>query len=101
VSFKTKIGGEFPMGDESSHRKTMAVRSHGKDACYPTVIKPYENESVIKSVKAKSANELVVELKDGRIQEITISDMDSETNQIKVKVRELLNGMMIREEMTK
>jgi len=37
---------------------------------------------------------------DGRVQEITISDMDSQTNQIKVSVRELLNGKVVREEHT-
>jgi len=100
VGFKAKLGGDFPLGDESSRRKTMAVRSKGKDARYLSVIEPYENESVIKSVKAKSANELEVELKDGRIQEITISDFDSEPNQIKVSVRELLKGKVLREEQT-
>jgi hypothetical protein len=98
VRFKAKIGGDFPLGDESSRRKTLAVRSKGKKARYLSVIEPYESESMIVSVTAKSANELVVKLKDGRTQEITISDFDGEANSIKVSARELFNGEVIREE---
>lgn len=54
VSFKAKLGGDFPLGDESSRRKTLAVRSRGNEARYLSVIEPYENESMIKSVTATS-----------------------------------------------
>ena len=99
-SFKAKIGGDFPLGDESSRRKTLAARTRGRETRYLSVIEPYENESVIKSVNAKSANELIVELKDGRTQEITISDFDTDTSQTKVSVTELLNGNVLRQEQT-
>lgn len=92
VGFKAKLGGDFPLGDESQRRKTMAVRSTGIETRYLSVVEPYETESMIKSVKAKSANELVVELTDGRIQEITISELAGETGEAKVVVRELVNG---------
>lgn len=59
VSFKTKFGGDFPMGDEPQRRKTMAVRNTGTEARFLSVVEPYETESVIKSVTAKSATELV------------------------------------------
>ncbi|MEI6892406.1 MAG: hypothetical protein V5783_09560 [Pontiella sp.] len=98
VAFKATAGGDFPMGDETQRRKTMAVRSTGTEARYLSVIEPYETKSVIKSVTAKSANELVVELIDGRVQEITISELDGETGVAKVSVRELRNGKVIREE---
>jgi hypothetical protein len=98
VSFNAKLGGDFPMGDESARRKTMAVRSYGKEARYLSVIEPYENESAIKSVKAKSANELVVELKDGRIQEIVITGLESEANNVEVSVKEFVDGQLVREE---
>ena len=101
LTFKAKIGGDFPLGDESARRKTMAVRSYGKDTRYLSVLEPYEKVSSIKSVSAINANELVVELTDGRIQEITIFDLDSETNEIRVSVKELVNGVVIREEQTK
>lgn len=98
LSFKAKIGGDFPLGDESSRRKTMAVRTKGKNTRYLSVIEPYETKSVIKSVKAKSANELIVELLDGRIQELMISDFEGDGVQIKVSVKEFLNGELLREE---
>ena len=100
VSFKAKLGGDFPMGDETYRRKTMAVRSHGNNAKYLSVIEPYEDKSVIKSVKAKSANDLIVELKDGRVQEISITGLDSETGKIKVSVKEMKNGVLVRQEQT-
>ncbi len=101
VGFKAKIGGDFPLGDESSRRKTMAVRTEGKNTRYLSVIEPYEKESVIKSVKASSANELVVELLDGRVQQITISNFEGDGTQIKVSVKEMKNGKVVREEKTR
>ena len=100
VGFKAKLGGDFPLGNESSRRKTLAVRSRGNEARYLTVIEPYESESMIKSVTATSANDLVVELVDGRVQEISISELDGENNQLKVSVKELVNGKVVREEQT-
>lgn len=98
--FTAKIGGDFPLGDESSRRKTMAVRTEGTKARYLSVIEPYENESVIKSVTATNANELEVELLDGRIQKISISNFEDDTKTIKVKAVEYLNGEILREETT-
>lgn len=98
VRFQAKIGGDFPLGDESSRRKTLAVRSTGKEARYLSVIEPYENRSVIKSVTAKSANELIVELTDGRIQEIFISGFEGNGENIKVLTKEFINGNLVREE---
>jgi hypothetical protein len=101
VSFKAKLGGDFPLGDESSRRKTLAVRSKGKQARYLSVIEPYKTESVIKSVTAQSANELIVELLDGRVQEITFSGLENNNGEVKVAVKELVNGITVREEQTK
>ncbi len=102
VAFKAKLGGDFPMGDESQRRKTMAVRTAGTDMRYLSVIEPFETESVIKSVTAKSANELTVELTDGRVQEITIAGLAAETSdQVSVSVKELKDGKVIREEKTR
>jgi hypothetical protein len=98
VAFKTTLGGDFPLGDESQRRKTMAVRSTGTDAHYLSVIEPYETESVIKSVTAKSANELTVELTDGRTQEIKFSGLDGDAENIRIAVTERLNGKVIRTE---
>jgi hypothetical protein len=101
VSFKAQLGGDFPVGDETQRRKTFGSRQYGKEARFLSVIEPYESESVIKSVFAKSANVLHVELLDGRVQEITISDFDHERNdQTKVSVKEIVNGKVVREEKT-
>ncbi|UXP32614.1 alginate lyase family protein [Reichenbachiella agarivorans] len=100
VRFQAKIGGDYPLGDESERRKTMAVRTQGKETSYLSIIEPYETESAIQSVRAKSANELVVVLKDGRSQEITISGLESENAALKVSVKELKNGKIIRKEET-
>ncbi len=98
VTFKATVGGDYPMGDESQRRKTLAVRSVGTEARYLSVVEPYETESVVKSVKAKSANELIVELNDGRVQEIIISELDGKTGEAKVSVRELRDGKLVRAE---
>ncbi|MGJ8641095.1 MAG: hypothetical protein ACSHYA_17020 [Opitutaceae bacterium] len=99
VSFKATLGGDFPMGDETQRRKTMAVRSTGKQARYLSVIEPYETESVIESVTAQSSNELLVKLIDGRTQKITISGLAS--NNVKITVQETKGGKLLREETTK
>ena len=100
VKFEAKIGSDFPLGDETSRLKTMAVRSHGTKARYLAVVEPYETKSVIKSVSAKSENELVVELTDGRVQEITISGLEGNGKNIKASVQEFRNGELVREENT-
>ena len=98
VSFKAKLGGDFPLGDETQRLKSMAVRSQGTEARFLSVVEPYETESVIKTVTAPSADKLFVELIDGRIQEITIDGLD--TGDVKVSVRETRDGQTIREERT-
>ncbi|MDW7691180.1 hypothetical protein R9C00_19490 [Flammeovirgaceae bacterium SG7u.111] len=100
ATFKAKIGGDFPLGNEASRLKSMAVRSYGTEARYLSIVEPYENESMIKSVVAKSANELVVELIDGRVQELTISGIESNTEEIKVSVKETKAGEVLRQEQT-
>ncbi len=101
VQFQAKIGGDFPLGDESSRRKTMAVQTHGKNTRYLSVIEPFESESMVKSVNAENANEITVELLDGRVQEIKITDLDGDGKNIQVSVKEFINGELVREEQTK
>lgn len=98
ATFIAKIGGDFPMGDESSRLKTMAVRSYGKEARYLSVIEPYESESMIQSVTAINANELIVELVDGRTQEVSLSGLDSETGTVQISVQEFVDGKLTRQE---
>ncbi|MDQ8197877.1 hypothetical protein QEH56_06950 [Pelagicoccus enzymogenes] len=96
--FQSKIGGDFPLGDESSRFKTMAVRTHGREARYLTVIEPHESESMIKAVTATGPNEIIVELTDGRTQEITIKGLDSETGKVEITASEQKDGKTTRSE---
>ncbi|MDQ8182933.1 hypothetical protein [Pelagicoccus sp. SDUM812005] len=98
VRFQAKIGGDFPLGDESSRFKTIAVRTHGREARYLTVIEPHERESMIKAVTATGPNEIIVELADGRTQEITIEGLDSEAGDVQITAHELSGGKTIRSE---
>ncbi|WP_434035564.1 hypothetical protein [Formosa sp. 4Alg 33] len=98
--FEAKIGGDFPLGDETSRLKSMAVRSKGKSARYLAVIEPYETQSVIKSVEAKNENELVVTLTDGRVQQVTLEAMEHDNGKILVTVKEFKNDILLRSETT-
>ncbi len=100
ASFEAIIGGDFPLGDETQRRRTLNVRAEGNDARFLSVIEPYEAESVVKSVKAESADKLVVELTDGRVQEITIENLEGDGENIIIEVKEYKNGVLIREEST-
>ncbi|WP_143519947.1 hypothetical protein [Reichenbachiella sp. 5M10] len=101
VRFEAKIGSDYPLGDESARLKNMIVRSKGESARYLAVVEPYEDESMIKSVVAKNENELTVTLTDGRVQEIRVSDLQSEDGAVEVSVQEWKDGKLIREEQTK
>ncbi|MFR9553884.1 MAG: hypothetical protein SNH35_06515, partial [Rikenellaceae bacterium] len=101
VKFEARFGGDYPLGDETQRRKTLNVRSTGKQARFLSVVEPYEAESVIKSVEAKSADELIVTLKDGRRQEFKISNFEGDGNNITVDVKEYKGSKLLREESAK
>lgn len=102
VKFESCIGGDFPLGDETQRRRTLNVRTQGKDAQFLAVIEPYESESMVASVKAKGADKLTVALKDGRTQEITIKNFDTDPNNIIVEVKEFnAKGKLLRQEIAK
>ncbi|KGL62311.1 putative polysaccharide lyase, PLnc family [Polaribacter sp. Hel1_85] len=98
--FEAKIGGDFPLGDETSRLKSMAVRTKGKKGRYLSVVEPYENKSLVKSVEAKNENELTVTLTDGRVQKIKIEHLESTSETVKVTVKEYKEGKLIREEVS-
>ncbi len=101
VKFEAVVGGDYPLGDETQRRRTLNVRAEGQDARFLSVIEPYESASVIKSVKAESADRLTVELLDGRTQEITISNLVDDENNITIEVKEYKDGKLLREETAK
>ena len=101
VRFKTTIGGDYPLGDETQRRKTYAIRSPEKNAArFISIIEPYEAKPVIKSAQALSADKLRVELTDGRVQEITLQNFDGSGKDIAVSLVETRDGAPIRSETT-
>jgi hypothetical protein len=97
VGFKASVGGDFPLGNEAERRKMLSFRTSGKQAQYLTVIEPFEAESVVKSVTATSANELTVELKDGRTHKLTVSGLEAGKD-LQVSVQEFMDDQLVREE---
>lgn len=99
--FKATIGGDYPLGDESQRRKVTAIRApQGNEARFLTVIEPYENQPVVKSASAQSADKLRVELADGRVQEIEIQDFAGDGKHIVVQLTETKDGKVLRQEST-
>jgi len=97
--FKAVIGGDYPAKSEFVQRKTIAVRTTGKQARYLSVIEPYGDKKMIKAVSAASADELEIELADGKKHVIKIANFENDKD-IKVSIQEYIGGDMVREEYT-
>jgi hypothetical protein len=82
--FSVVLGGDYPLGDETARRKTLAIRKRGKEVHFLTVLEPFESESKIEKVEATDEEHLTVWLKDGRKQTITIERLNNEKLQPKV-----------------
>jgi hypothetical protein len=101
VRFVASIGGDFPLGDETSRRKMLSARTVGKSARFVSVIETYEHAAKIKKAAAVSADEIIVELSDGRVQIIQMTGFDGNGDGLSVYVQETgTDGSMIRQEMT-
>jgi hypothetical protein len=101
VRFKAVLGGDYPLGDETQRRKVYAVRApDGTQARFLTLIEPYENRPMIKTALAIDADHLRVELVDGRIQEIVLSNFTGNGNDITVRMTETKDGRLLRQEST-
>jgi hypothetical protein len=99
--FKATIGGDYPLGDESQRRKVTAIRAPQADqARFLTVIEPYEDQPVVKSAVALSADKLRVELADGRVQEITLNHFDGSGQDVSFDLVESRDGKILRQETT-
>lgn len=100
--FKATLGGDYPLGDESQRRKVTAIRApQGSAARFLTVIEPYENQPVVKSAVATSADSLRVELTDGRVQEIEFSGFTGDGRNLRFNLVETRAGQVIRSETAK
>ena len=99
VRFVTSIGGDFPLGDETYRRKMLSARAVGKSARFLSVIETYENTAKITKAVAASADEIHVELADGRVQIIKLTDFDGDGNGLSAHVQEIgADGTIIRQE---
>ncbi|MEO8615024.1 MAG: hypothetical protein ABI600_07785 [Luteolibacter sp.] len=98
VRFKTSVGSDYPPGPEAQRRKTMSVKAEkGSEARFITIIEPYENQPMVKSAAALSADKIRVELIDGRVQEISLRDF---TGKLSVNMIETRDGKETRREST-
>lgn len=79
------IGGDTPIGDESDRRRTFDVRTRGTEASFVTVVEQYDRTSVISSVSQPIDNQVMVTLRDGRKQLLTIEDMTLTSPQMTMK----------------
>jgi Alginate lyase len=100
IRFKATLGGDYPTGDESQQRKTIAIRTNGKETRYLTLLEPYETQSSVRKAEALSADKLRVELNDGRVQEIEISNFTGDGKSIEVQITETKDGQVLRRETT-
>ena len=98
TGFKAVLGGDFPVGDETARRKTVAVRTTGKIARFLTLIEPYENRRMVVSARATSGDALRVELADGRVHEVVLQNFDGDGENIAVTLHELRDGKTLRTE---
>jgi hypothetical protein len=89
-----------PAGGELRQPKIYAIRSAGSEGRFLTLLEPHEKDSLIRKAEAFGSSRLKVELTDGRIQEIEISNLEDDGANIIVRAQESRNGRMIRSETT-
>ncbi len=98
VRFVGCIGVDNFPGAEEQRRKMYAVRSYGPCGRYVTVIEPYEAEPMVVSAVSEDPDTVLVTLKDGRQQKISVSGIDGE--EIRLSFEEYKDGRLVREEDT-
>jgi hypothetical protein len=98
VRLKGVVGSDYPVGDESQRRKTYAVRAQGESARFLTLIEPYEDRAMVKSATASGGDRVRVELMDGRVQELTISNLEGAGKDVGITLREMKDGREVRTE---
>lgn len=75
--FVASIGSDYPVGDESERRRTIAFRQHTETARFITVLEPVEKEHLINKVEAVNENKVIVYIENRKI-EICIENLDGE-----------------------
>ncbi|MEI6892389.1 MAG: heparinase II/III family protein [Pontiella sp.] len=97
VRFKAYVGGDYPLGNEAARRKSLSFRTTGKQTQYLTVIEPYEDQNRVKRVTAVSANEVTIDLVDGRTHVLKFQGLE-DGKDLQVSIQEFKDGKLIREE---
>jgi len=101
IRFKAVIGSDYPPGNEAQRRKVYAVRAAaGTEARFLTVIEPFEDQPMVKSAVATSADSVRVELRDGRVQEITLKNFTGSGKDVAAEIVETKDGQILRQETT-
>ncbi|AWW32797.1 hypothetical protein DN752_23100 [Echinicola strongylocentroti] len=80
------------------NRRTFGVRTNGEKASFLTVLEPYKGASAIEKIESTSPDKLIITLKDGRTQTVTISQMDGKRPV--AQIAETKNGDEVRREQT-
>lgn len=98
VRLKMVVGSDYPLGDESQRRKVYGVRDEGTSSRFLTVIEPYEDKPAIKSAVAVNGDLMRVELVDGRVQEISLKNLEGDGSNIQITLVESRDGATTRGE---
>ena len=99
--FRATLGGDYPVGGDDIQRKIIATRSTGETARFLSVVEFHEDHPIVKSVVARSANELVVERTDGGTDTFEISGLEGDGNAVSVKMTSAKDGEVIQTEETR
>ncbi len=101
AKLKVTLGGDFPLGDEAQRRKTVALKVVGREARFLTILEPFEDRRVIRRAEAMSADQIQVELTDGRVQTINIESFTTDDgHRITARIIESKDGQTLRSETT-
>jgi hypothetical protein len=100
VKFKAVLGGSYPLADGTQLHKIYVVRSEGTEARFLNLIEPYDGKPMVKSAAATSADTLRVELADGRVQDLTIHNLEGDGTGISVSLHQSGKGPLVDEATT-
>jgi hypothetical protein len=99
VRLKAVIGSDYPPGDEGQRRRVFAVRAERAPvARFLTVIEPYEDKPIVTAASAPGADDVHVELSDGRVQDIRLEHFDGDGTDLAATLTETRQGRVVRQE---
>jgi len=73
---------------EADHRRVLLARTTGRQAKFLSIVEPYRDKPLIRTVAAVDANQVRVELTDGRVQELLITSLDGDGQQLRITLTE-------------